>query len=724
MDGHGEFSLLTDEKFDFDISLSPTSAKEDNEDCDDEVFIGPVKHKEKCVSAAIASRESDEKTPLQINDKAIWSPLSGDKFVEIFKEAHLLALQLECLASEDQKREQAEQTANSHVMEKFVQESKSKLKLLEAGFECNKTPVALKRETYCVQESPYHQLPPSVQQRLAVSSTDHGKQSGAESSKQCSPIRALKQTKPFSVSPLAQKTKALQPKSNVPAANGNKPTLSRLQNTKTSTMHQQKNFLTVEKPKISKKQSPVRQKHLNSADSIEDLLSDKSSIASDVSDTSINTSIVGQTKRTLQAPSKSNLKTDFKAPGYGAFRRNTSSSSSSHSSINTSLNSSSAFSPPAGNAKLNASLNTSINGCKLKTNSSRLALARPTGGSASSLKTSSTDLSNPLSRQTSAAKVKVAVIGNKPSAVSVGQPRTPAGKFLRQTSAPNLLRFPTQTKAENAVKGVAGSKPQARVLPTPTSRLKLPQKPGAMSPDRSVVKTMQPTRLLSCGDIRSVNAQSTPLKDKPGTQPSVGKTISATPSTKRLSALPTPLNRRTSSVLTTPRTIPRSFAFVRQTPAQSVSTKSSAVKPHLPRNGEYEGNGMHAPISPSSPTEEENSTPDVVPCFLSFSPENKPVCGKESEMEKPLPAPTTETLLIDIGIENNEIDIKVRKPSLVEFDSQPLIDLSNTPECNRRTGHPKSAHIGQLIDLSSPLIKLSPVVNKENMDFDSPLLKF
>ncbi|XP_053320377.1 G2 and S phase-expressed protein 1 [Spea bombifrons] len=721
MDTGGDFSLLTDEKFDFDISLSPSSAKED---CDDEVFIGPVKHKEKCVRAAIASDVSEEKTPPQC-DQVAWSPLSADKFVEIFKEAHLLALQLGCLTTDDEKKEQPAERATNQVVEKFVQESKSKLKILETGLESAKTPVVIKRETYCVTESPFHQLPPSVQQRLNMPSTEGGKQVGLKMSKQDSPAKVQKSAKTLSVSPLAQKTKALPWKNNVPAASTSKPTLSRLQPMKTSTTYAQKNLLTVEKPKTSKKPSPVRRKHLSSAGSSEDLISDKSSIASDVSDTSFNNSTVGQTKKTLPASSKLSLKnTQFKAPTSTAYRRNTSSSSSSHSSINTSLNSSLSFSPPASNAKINASLNISASNSKIKSNPSRLALVRPTGGSTSSIKANGTELPSNLLKPGGAVKGKIAGNNSKSSSVQVVQPQTPSGKFQRQISAPNLQRLPVQTNPESAVKGASCTKPQARVLPTPTSRLKLPQRPTGMSPDRPVGRKMQPTRLMSCGDIGSGIEQSTPMREiqaVPSNIPLVGRSVSsATPSTKRASALPTPVNRRTSGMLT-PRTLPRSLSSLRQTPALPVSNKS-AIK--CPVNGPVESdeNGLPAVTSPCSPTDED--TPEIVPCSLNFSPESKPACLEQSDVQKCVAFPVSaEALLIDIGMENHEKDVKVKKMS-ADFDSQPLIDLSNTPELNKRIVSAKAAHVGQLIDFSSPLIKLSPIVNKENMDFDSPLLKF
>ncbi|XP_014388650.1 PREDICTED: G2 and S phase-expressed protein 1 [Myotis brandtii] len=86
--------LLADEKFDFDLSLSSLSANED-----DEVFFGPVGHKERCVAANLELGRpgpSPPQPPSSASESPFrWSPLAGEKFVEVYKEARLLALQIE-----------------------------------------------------------------------------------------------------------------------------------------------------------------------------------------------------------------------------------------------------------------------------------------------------------------------------------------------------------------------------------------------------------------------------------------------------------------------------------------------------------------------------------------------------------------------------------------------------------------------------------------------------
>ncbi|KAG8577321.1 hypothetical protein GDO81_010140 [Engystomops pustulosus] len=706
MEAGGEFTLLADEKFDFDISLSPTSAK-DNEDCDDEVFIGPVGHKEKCLSAAVSYSSEDKSSPLDI-DQMVWSPLSGDKFVEIFKEAHLLALQLECIGNEDQKKEEPAQTVPNPSGEKFVE---SQLNLLETLNDFPKTPVAIKRETYCIQDSPFHQLPPSVQQRLAGQNRKAENSCSSESQIHTNPLKVPKLVKSHSSSPLAQ-TRTLQVKSAHPPANNGK-TVSKLHAMKAPAVHVKNNRLAVEKPKAIKKTSPARRKNLSSVGSTEDLLSDKSSIASDVSDSSFNTSILGPSKRTVTAQNKLGLnKAQFKTPSAAVnVKRNASSSSSSHSSMNASLNSSISFSPPPANAKPTASMNTSVTSSRLKPNTNRLALVRPLGGVGSSLK-NPTDSSNGLLKPGTVAKQA----GNKSSSVSISQPLTPAGKIQRQISAPNLQRMPPPTKIESAVKGSSAKKPQARVIPTPTNKLKLPQKLEGVSPDRTVGKSIRPLRLQSCGEIGSGIAQSTPLGISKGTTSNSNialRSVSATPNSKQMSALPTPISRRTSGIVT-PRTIPRPISSLR--PVTSVQTSTISAKKLPAGSAECEQNRKKIAKSPCSPVEEDYAAGSTtICCSLNFSPESKP------ELMPPNEEKQSEVLLIDIELD--KVDAKVRKHSS-DPESQPLIDLSNTPEFNKRLVPLKPANIGQLIDLSSPLIQLSPAANKENIEYDSPLLKF
>ncbi|NWX51333.1 GTSE1 protein, partial [Steatornis caripensis] len=154
MSNVSDFPLLTDEKFDFDLSLSPASGNED------EVFVGPLGHKEKCIAVNIEAKKSAEKKSVPASDdKLIWSPLTGEKFVEIYKEAHLLALQIETGSKNEQTKITQSEERENKIIEKFVEDSKSKLKILR-NENIEQSPRAVKRETYCVWNSPACQLPP------------------------------------------------------------------------------------------------------------------------------------------------------------------------------------------------------------------------------------------------------------------------------------------------------------------------------------------------------------------------------------------------------------------------------------------------------------------------------------------------------------------------------------------------------------------------------------
>ncbi|XP_078384916.1 uncharacterized protein LOC144667395 [Oculina patagonica] len=82
----GGSGLIEDEKFDFDVPVSPTDCdvreiSNDLED-EDEVFFGPVGHKERCVT--LNSQDDDNFKPM--------SPLNGEQIAELFKEATAVSI--------------------------------------------------------------------------------------------------------------------------------------------------------------------------------------------------------------------------------------------------------------------------------------------------------------------------------------------------------------------------------------------------------------------------------------------------------------------------------------------------------------------------------------------------------------------------------------------------------------------------------------------------------
>ncbi|KAF4023059.1 hypothetical protein G4228_014627, partial [Cervus hanglu yarkandensis] len=139
--------LLADEKFDFDLSLSSSSANED-----DEVFFGPIGHKERCIAASLElNNQIPQEPPLPASERHFtWSPLTGEKFVEVYKEAHLLAFQIQSNGRTKAVQAAQPEDPGSQGVERFIQESKLKVNLFDRENEMKKSPKSLKRETYCL----------------------------------------------------------------------------------------------------------------------------------------------------------------------------------------------------------------------------------------------------------------------------------------------------------------------------------------------------------------------------------------------------------------------------------------------------------------------------------------------------------------------------------------------------------------------------------------------
>ncbi|XP_078535967.1 G2 and S phase-expressed protein 1 isoform X1 [Lissotriton helveticus] len=722
-----EITLLTDEQFDFDLSLSPSSGKEEAED--DEVFIGPIGHKEKCVSVCVDAQKSksDENCPLELNEKAMWSPLSGDKFVEIFKEAHLLALQLE-QSRETPQNKVTQSAVKNPAIEKFVQESKSKLNIFHNGQENAKTPIPIKRETYCVNDSPFHLLPPSIQQRLEFPVETTCPSPTRSSPSRCKPS-PLKAKTPQKTSLLPAEAEAKEKPNEVqsakrPTAIGEKKlALSKLQSTKAVSNATKKPHLGVPKPKTRLKLSPLK-KPTNKADTSEDLHSDKSSVASDVSDSSFN-STLPQNKRALSTTSKFGLKKPpLKCPVPVVPVRKNTSSSSSQSSINSSLNSSLSISPVGlkatsfntsmGNSRSlsNTSLNSSMNSSRLGCSLGRIPMVRRNSRPTSTLQLNFSDVSKKMYKSNSASKLPDLRINIKPTSLTASHPPTSVSKMKKHTSDSNLQRISLPSKPPSAPKGSTCSKPKAIIAPTPSSQPKLSRPSGASATENQVPKIMQPKRLLIGNSNGSGVVPTTPLRP-----PSVGtqqnstystRTVSALSSTKRASALPTPFGRQLSGIPSvTPKPLPRSFSSPHLLDPEF--TRPSSIK--ALKNGNEQAVDFQSPVSchPKSPSSDvEVASPKLVPLTLAFSPDRtETTVATQTDSQK-----SNEVFLLDIGID------KTTALSL-EPEIKPLIDLSNTPISIKRSSSSKS---DTLIDLSSPLILLSP--DKENQELFSPLVTF
>lgn len=119
----------------------------------------PVSHNERCASANV-------ETPLIGGQlRSSWSPLSGDQLEAVCQEAHRLANQLQGGELSHSHSEDDNDTTSTVMTqpEEFVQNSEAKLNVFEQS---NRVLSPIKRETFCVQDSPLKQLPPAIQQRL------------------------------------------------------------------------------------------------------------------------------------------------------------------------------------------------------------------------------------------------------------------------------------------------------------------------------------------------------------------------------------------------------------------------------------------------------------------------------------------------------------------------------------------------------------------------------
>ncbi|NXN33790.1 GTSE1 protein, partial [Nycticryphes semicollaris] len=675
---------------------------------EDEVFVGPMGHKEKCIAVNVEAKQNAEKKQVPASDdKLMWSPLTEDKLVEIFKEARLLALQIETGSKNEQTKISQSEEQENGVIEKFVEDSKSKLKILR-NENMEKSPRSVKRETYCVQDHPACQLPPCFQKESDKLVSDD-KMHALHTSPTRTPVKIHVSPTKVASSPLIQEEKTKE---------RNTKATSKLLMAKHSSVPGK--LLTIEKPKPGKHISISTKRDLSSMGTSEDLISDKSSAASDVFESSFSGSSSARDKKALPAPSKPGLKktTHLKLPGAATrlARKTISSSLSSVSSVNSSLNSSLPISPIGKNGKTSVSSKVSVSGSKLSSSTNRLALVRPT--SVSSLQTANTEKSRKQARSASTPKISSVVTLEKPSASATSSEVVGSG-IQRLSSVPSLQKLCQQNKAGSVTKESLCPKPRDRVFSVPTGQTQVPVKTRDTPSNKSAPKAIPSLGLTFCGTLGSAMAVSTPVKaSEDGIFQNSSlpeRSVFRTPASVKRSGLPTSVRRTSGLPAVTPKTAPRMACSPHS--ASLRQSFSLSAKKTLTAGSKQTKEGKTETSS-----EDDISPPPVLPLALNFSPEktatevvdNK---TKEAEEQNQLAEEKqTEAILVDIGIDNS-------LPCPLECDSRPLIDLSNTPEVSRITPlKPTISEQVKLIDLSSPLIILSPEVNKENLD--SPLLKF
>ncbi|XP_048112901.1 LOW QUALITY PROTEIN: G2 and S phase-expressed protein 1 [Alosa alosa] len=728
-----DFVSVADEKFDFDISLSPASSK--GEEDEDEVFVGPIQHKERCIAVGVEAQLKDSiSSGPSVGEESSWSPLTVDNFDEISKEAQLVVSHLDSSlhgSSRSQEARLEEEAEFTPARERFAAESAAKRRL---------SPI--KRETFCIQDSPLKQLPPAIQQRLMKV-----KGSGAGAGAATGPGKPRLSTS----SPIRQPGVAALPRMALRSKTGlqglgllpSRPTVPAATQTPVK--------MRPAPPDKHKLQPPARgnlgpRRSLSCRastrmGSTEDLLSDSASVTSDVSDTSLNTSLTG--KRSICPPCKPALRrpSSVRAPVAQTQRavdrrRNTSSSSSSVSSINSSTTAS-------PKVKLNSSLNSSglcvpavpaaaATAAKSRRSSVMSRAPELPAAGRRSISVQSRKPSEPLTRPVKSTPCK------KPDPTPVPTPRqTPARRSIAPASS--------VSRAECAVKG--SSRLTGLISATPTNPSKGPNRsevPAFASPDGP--RIMKPKRLMSACSMEN-------LALKPGhpaglQTPSADRDKLLPPSKmRRLSALPTPSGRRVSAApIQTPKSAAQPRFLQRTESLHAPSRKALLKSPSQAEEillGPQDAMKAESSDDPAGVDRPELGGSLIVSLETDAESQTAPPSDPAPEVPEPVNEPVSkpvEPLLVNIEPQSvpeektndqTQLDVtqgqKMTEVLLMDLpaptltpDEKLLIDLSNTPDLIRTTSIKATGH--QLIDLSSPLIKWSPDDKKENVVNEAPLI--
>ncbi|XP_023558299.1 G2 and S phase-expressed protein 1 [Octodon degus] len=730
--------LLADEKFDFDLSLSSSSANED-----DEVFFGPVGHKERCIAASLELSDRLATPPASI---CAWSPLTGEKFVEVYREAHLLALQIE-----SQSRTQAAPAAQpvqpwGQGVESFVQESKLKVSLFEKEQETEKSPKSLKRETYCLSDSPLVGMPLSGGQPASAEPLLPAQAPASPGPRGPGPVQRLQ--------PLAQALPR-DPRVAYPPgqAGPQKRALSKLPPPRAFAARAQHPHLA-SKPKKEAPLSPSQGRRLSKKQPPVAGLLDKPRTALDAASLAGAGGLGGHGKRSLPVPSKVGLKKSQMKPPRCAGPVPRKPSSSSGSTWSAAANECPSPVADKGKPGVLASAHTSS--------------ALPLPGTGKSGRPRATTVCQALSAAPAGAscgqagRSDAAAASTAPTMGPPSQPRTPESGGQKPSASSALSATSELNKTQSIGRRDSCLSSRTKVLPMPANPLKIPNFSVGGSPVGTTPRFLRAQRLQSWASAGRVVAQSTPVRRSSGPSSQSPSDSMRTPlSARRMSALPTPASWRLS--LVTPRTMPRALASPLCVPTRRLSSeprRRSAVGTEPVRDSGRAPRHQQAASSPGR----SFSPPPSVPQVLCFSPEKSDRCleGPATEPAQheakhkedtqlaevadtavpdcPRPHIPAQALLVDIGLDQLTISPMVESRAPVDCllidlggtpaadtlsgpASGPLIDLTaNTPDTSRHGEAKATQPAGQLIDLCSPLIQLSPEADKENLD--SPLLKF
>ncbi|XP_043297250.1 G2 and S phase-expressed protein 1 [Cervus canadensis] len=607
--------LLADEKFDFDLSLSSSSANED-----DEVFFGPIGHKERCIAASLElNNQIPQEPPLPASERHFtWSPLTGEKFVEVYKEAHLLAFQIQSNGRTKAVQAAQPEDPGSQGVERFIQESKLKVNLFDRENEMKKSPKSLKRETYCLSDGLWRAplLP--------------GTQPTSSTALPASPAQASRPETsgmpPASCPSLPAEPSAAQPPNQAGAP---KKVASKLPPPRTSSLRGKSLHSAVEKPAREKPASPPGMKIQNEKGAHSSMSPDKPSTARDVASLPASGSHLVPGKRSLPVPNKSGpKKTMLKPPGCAGGLAGRSSSGS--------VSGLSSASPAAGRAKPSERPGISVD-------------------SARSSSSQTGRMGHGLPRPT----------------LKAG----PGGVASRQSQRPGAAEWPAE-------------QPRG----PPRAALPQPQTPdqGGPGPRSHCGLSQSPERGETGGTVRRGSCLNSKAK-----------------------AVPAPAN---------------------QFKIPGFSTGKSQMNFNIPLP-------LPIPASSGSPTAAASAgaTGQKAPRGV-WQVRHLVKTADKSCWAGPSVEFLVQALLVDVKLDQLSLAVEAVATApddrpLIDFcrspkaavalpsGSGPLADLlTNTPEAPRRAAAKPPDEVGQLIDLASPLILLSPGADKENME--SPLLKF
>ncbi|XP_056138306.1 G2 and S phase-expressed protein 1 [Lampris incognitus] len=743
---------LVDEKFDFDVSSARYVSRGDEEEDDDEVFLGPVSDKEKCISAGMESQAMDNVSAgISEAEEPSWSLLTRNKFELICKEAHQLASQLKGNQQEKHVTEETFGTkgeSQSKLMEEFVEDTMAKLGIFNKPAKSIVSPI--KRETFCLQDSPKKQLPPVIQQRLIRGSRSSSSDVAAPLTKgrrrsTSSPVSSIK-----TQSKMALRGRAglgtggvLPSKPAAPAIFTSTPNTA---NTRVAPAEK-----TTRLPPPNKAQPKIKPRlaSWSREGSCEDLLSDSASVASDVSDSSLNSSLL---RKPALAHSIKNLSA-VKAPspqtrGVVKHRRNT---SSSVSSFNNSLSES-----PTGKGKRNSSLNSSVSG------PSGRASCRLTNPSTSAVKAKRSSIcgkpAGPPTTSTPMVRCSMSTQARKPSEVDQSKPTrstplkrpepctpvilTPSKRAMARTSSVPIVSSLSTPKLQ-----IGASKTKAVVVPTPTGKVKGPRQADGSSPDAPQI--LKPERRLSACSMDRLSQKQAVTPSRLLNTPSAGANKSLPTKMRRPSALPTPVKQRISGVpVMTPKSsaqASRSFPSMSVLPTSASRSSNRSAEAELTASGEE----LVCSLSIQPFCLEENDKPNISPPVVPQPETQEKACPGEVGQEGPEQDQSIKEQP-DVKQQNQEAEpngdlielqstddthpqdqaSKTKEVLLIDIPApvlrpkeKLLIDLSNTPDLIR-TASVKHCDGKELIDLSSPLIKWSPEDKKENVVNEPRLINF